>query len=239
MNPAILSKIKPLITESYIEPILTFDIDWAHDEVLEDTIELVESFNAKAVWFVTHDTILLERLRSNPNFELGIHPNFNFLLNGDDRNGKNAEEVVDRLLEIVPDAKSVRSHSVTQSSRLSQLFLSKGLTHESNDYTPVDPKLELHPWFMEIGLIKTPYCWSDELNCIKASAVSVENIKKLNGLKIFDFHPIHVFLNTENLERYEISRKAHYLPSELITFRNQNYGTRNILIEFLSSNSHK
>ena len=49
---------------------LTFDIDWASDEVLGYTIDLLESFNARATFFVTHDTQLLKRLRENPNFEL-------------------------------------------------------------------------------------------------------------------------------------------------------------------------
>jgi len=71
-----------------------------------------------ATWFVTHDTPLISRLRTNSKFELGIHPNFDFLIQGEPRNGGNAQEVVARLLEIVPEAKSVRSHSMTQSSRL-------------------------------------------------------------------------------------------------------------------------
>ena len=59
---------------------LTLDLDWACDGVLEDTIDLVEGEDVSATWFVTHDTPLLERIRSNPRFELGIHPNFNGLL---------------------------------------------------------------------------------------------------------------------------------------------------------------
>ncbi|MBK6792139.1 MAG: hypothetical protein IPG80_06265 [Anaerolineales bacterium] len=42
---------------------LTFDIDWAHDDVLNDTIDLVEEANIAATWFVTHETPLLSRLR--------------------------------------------------------------------------------------------------------------------------------------------------------------------------------
>lgn len=59
---------------------LTFDIDWACDGVLADTIDLVEEADVCATWFVTHDTPLLKRLRENPKFELGIHPNFNNIL---------------------------------------------------------------------------------------------------------------------------------------------------------------
>ena len=40
---------------------LTLDIDWANDTVLNDTIDLVESFDVAATWFVTHQTPVLDR----------------------------------------------------------------------------------------------------------------------------------------------------------------------------------
>ncbi|MBK7450428.1 MAG: hypothetical protein IPJ47_13810, partial [Anaerolineales bacterium] len=104
---------------------MTFDIDWAHDDVLNDTIDLVEEANIAATWFVTHETPLLSRLRANSKFELGLHPNFNFLLEGDIRNGKNCHEVIDRMYAIVPEAVSARSHSMTQNSGILELFKSR------------------------------------------------------------------------------------------------------------------
>lgn len=53
------------------------------------------------------------------------------------------------------------------------------------------------------------------------------------GLKVFDFHPIHVFLNTESLDRYERTRPLHQNPKELIKHRYQGDGTRSRLIELL------
>ena len=111
-----ISSIQVENEESWREKIfLTIDIDWAHDEILLDTIELVEEAGVAATWFVTHETEVLERLRSNPYFELGIHPNFNFLLQGDARNGGNAGEVISNVVQMVPEATSVRSHSMTVS----------------------------------------------------------------------------------------------------------------------------
>ena len=62
--------------------------DWPHDDVLSDTIDVAERADVATIWFVTYDTPLLECLRANPKFELGIHPNFNFLLAGDPRKGR-------------------------------------------------------------------------------------------------------------------------------------------------------
>ena len=115
---------------------LTIDVDWAHDEILLDAIELFEQRNISATWFITHQTPILERLQSNRRFELGIHPNFEFLLQGDQRKGRDAEEVVDRLLEVVPKARVVRSHCMAQSTRLLDIFREKGLSHDCNHFVP-------------------------------------------------------------------------------------------------------
>lgn len=215
---------------------LTIDIDWAHDNVLLDMIELIEQVNVAATWFVTHDTPLLARLRANPDFELGIHPNFNFLLNGDGRAGRDAAEVIDRLLAIVPEAKCVRSHSITQSSVLLDLFVRRGLTHESNALIPIQAGIELKPWKLWSGLTRVPYCWEDDV-CVlynPSSAESLSLIAASKGIKVFDFHPIHVFLNMENMDRYERTREWHQSPDELLAHRYEGAGTRKRFLEFLA-----
>lgn len=218
---------------------LTFDIDWANDDVLNDTIAIMERAETAATWFVTHDTAVLNRLRANPRFELGIHPNFNFLLEGDPRNGRNAREVIERLMEIVPEAKSVRSHSMTQSSGLLELFKSAGLTHDVNHFVPHYTGIELTPWQLWNGLCRVPYCWEDDVNILYAelglsdkSPTAIALASEV-GFRVFDFHPIHVFLNTESLDRYERTRPLHQHPKELIKHRYEGCGTRNRLIELL------
>jgi hypothetical protein len=220
--------------ERHVEVIyLTFDIDWACDEVLADTIDLVEEADVCATWFVTHDTPLLKRLRDNPKFELGIHPNFNNILAGmpEHANGMSAEETVDRLLSLVPEAKSVRSHSMTQSSVLLKLFLDKGLTHDCNHFIPHQAGIELRPWYLWTDLIKVPYFWEDDASVIYGENLGeIAQLTQRKGLKVFDFHPIHVFLNTERMERYEESRPFHRLPEKLLSFRNnETLGVRTAL----------
>jgi len=215
------------------EVYLTFDLDWVCDEVVADTLDLVELANVAATWFVTHDTPLISRIRANPKFELGIHPNFNFLLEGNPQNGKNAEEVVDRLLAIVPEAKVVRSHSMLQSSRLSQLFVDKDLTHECNHLIPEQANIVLKPWRLWNGLIKVPHFWEDDAVCIYAQNTPIVELVARVGLKVFDFHPIHVFLNTECLDRYERTRPDHRNPAKLIRHRFRGLGTRSSLEQLL------
>ncbi len=216
-------------------PYLTLDIDWAHDDILLDAIELVEAHQVPATWFVTHDTPLLSRLKSNPNFELGIHPNFNFLLEGDTCSGKNALDVLDRLLAIVPEAKCVRSHSTTQSSGLLDLFRRKGLTHECNSFIPVQSNIELKPWSLWSDITCVPYCWEDDVACLYGpdNTFPMSQLVGLPGIKVFDFHPIHIFLNTEHMDRYEKTRVLHHSPPELKAHRYEGEGTRTWFLEFL------
>lgn len=212
---------------------LTFDMDWACDEILNDSIELVELAGISATWFVTHNTQVLRRLSMNPNFELGIHPNFNHLLNGDNRNGKNAKEVISQLMEIVPKAKSVRSHSTTQSSKLLELFIEAGITHDVNYFVPAHSGIRLSPWLSWNGLCRVSYYWADDAACIYDLKSTMTELTSLRGLKVFGFHPIHVYLNTENLDRYERTRHLHNNPEELIKHRYEGVGTRTRLIELL------
>ena len=77
-------------------------------------------------------------MRAVKEFELGIHPNFNPLLDG---KGGSAEYIIDQMLELVPEAVSVRSYSLVQSSRLHELFHRKGLIFDCNDFIFSDSRL--------------------------------------------------------------------------------------------------
>lgn len=211
---------------------LTLDIDWATDRVIEDSIELVESLGLRATWFVTHATPMVDRLRANPDFELGIHPNFNFLLEGDPRNGANAGEVIDRLLDLVPEARSVRSHAMTQSSNLTALFRDKGLTHDANHFIPEQTGIALKPWRHWWKLVKVPYFWEDDIHCLSETNTPMAELVGRPGLRVFDFHPIHLYLNTECMSRYEGARGSFADADALLGRRNlDGPGARTLLEE--------
>lgn len=216
----LLSEIKLDAPETFEDKIfLTLDVDWAHDEVFADSIGLLRELGAKATWFVTHETSVLDDIKDDPDFELGIHPNFNPLLDGSSQGVKNAEEVIDGVLKIVPDAKCVRSHSMSQNFRLLNLFSDRGLTHDSNDFIPEQSGMELLPYPHWTGLLRVPFFWEDNVQCMYRHNTPIRDLVCRKGLKIFNFHPIHVFLNTEKLSRYEDSRSQHYKPELLINLR--------------------
>ena len=127
-----------------------------------------------------------------------------------------------------------------QSTRILDLFQRSGLTHDVNQFIPSGAGLELKPWRLWNGMTRVPYIWEDDIHCMYNHTDQVETEPSLLaqdrslGLRVFDFHPIHVFLNTESLDRYESTRALHRTPDELIHHRYDGYGTRSRLIELLA-----
>jgi len=59
---------------------LTFDMDWAIDEVLEDFYNLLKKYRLVGTMHVTHETKMLKEFRRDGILDLGIHPNYNSVL---------------------------------------------------------------------------------------------------------------------------------------------------------------
>lgn len=208
--------------------VLSIDIDWAYDAVLEDTIDLIERAAVKACFFVTHNTPLLARLRANPLFELGLHPNFDPLLRGEAV--RSARDIVLDLASVAPEAKVLRSHAMTTSGRWLELYREAGVTHLSNYLMFGD--VNIHPFSQLNGLVEAPVHFADDglLFQRAMSAVSFNPDTDLlasgSGLRVYNFHPIHLFLNAESLDRYGTSRPYADNPQALRRLRFDGDGAR-------------
>ena len=211
---------------------LTFDLDWAHDVMLEYVIDLLESHHVPATFFVTHDTPVLNRLRNNSLFELGIHPNFSPLIQGSRGSTDTPETVINELMELVPEAQGVRSHSLFQSSHILDAFLKEGLVYDVNLLLPGFQNLE--PFRHCNGLKRLPFFWADDAHCVYGYLWDPTPLLNSQGLKIFNFHPIHVFLNTETLQRYEQAKNLQSIEQLLPICNSDNStGTRVFLEKLL------
>jgi len=191
-----------------VKPALTLDIDWAPDFVIDFCANLLVKAEVRATWFVTHDSPAVQRLRSHPKlFEIGIHPNF---LPGT-THGDSESEILAHCMGLAPEAKVVRTHGLFQTSNLLERII---------DETPVQVDVSLflphaqglapveYHWEGGKRLIRLPYVWEDDFEMVRPDSNwdLGAMIDRGNGLMIFDFHPIHVYLNSLDLGPYRALR---------------------------------
>jgi hypothetical protein len=209
--------------------ILTFDIDWAPDAVVADTLELLAAHGARATLFATHDTAVLRGVEAD-GLEVGIHPNFNPLLGG---GGGSADDVLDAILDLYPGARGVRSHSMLQSSPLLAKFAERGLRYDANHFLPYQP---IHPFTLWTGMVRIPYNWEDDVHWAYGRSFDDAGLE-LDAwpLCVLDFHPVHVYLNTEREARYAAARPHYQDAAALRRHRNTTGvpGARDLLLEVL------
>jgi hypothetical protein len=210
--------------------IFSSDIDWAPEPVIEDMLELFQKYNLKCTLFCTHFSEVLVNCNRDL-FEISVHPNFNPILHN--RSSQTAKEVLEHILEIYPEAKGVRCHSMTQSSPLLDLFKNKGLLYDSNHFLPYNRNLYAYPIWN--GLLKIPYNWEDDVHYMYGKRFDdCELVLSNSTLNVLDFHPIHVFLNTDCVETYQKAKIHYQNPEELIKFKNTtNLGVRDMLVRIL------
>ncbi len=202
---------------------ITFDVDWAPEEVIQYTVDLLDKYQVKATFFATGESNCLKSVDTT-RYEVGLHPNFN---QGGDHN-----EIITKLKAVYTDAWGVSSHSLFQSSRILQLFVDNGLKYEMNTYTPLIEGL--HPFMRLKGIVSIPFYWADSGHFLFEESFELSRLKlDKKGLKIYSFHPIHVFMNTESMGHYDTYKSFYHEPDILKKYRNTGPGTQTLLVQLL------
>jgi hypothetical protein len=199
-------------TEQYtapvIRPVVTLDVDWAPDAAIDFAADVLIRTGAKATWFVTHASPAIDRLRARPDlFELGIHPNFL----ARSSHGSTPEAVLDFCMDLVPEATSMRTHALVQSTPLIDTVLER--TSIRCDVSMLLSHARLtEPFEFQWGgttLLRIPYHWEDDVEMLRdMPAFSFDAASQGEGLRVFAFHPIHVFLNSVDIQPYEALKAA-------------------------------
>ena len=127
----------------------------------------------------------------------------------------------------------MRTHTLMQSVAMLQKFADKRFVYESNSFMPY--QIGLKPYKLWNGLVRIPYNWEDDVHW--AYGYSFDDCRinlDTDEMIIFDFHPIHIFLNTENKYRYSEAKKHYNDPVKLMEYRNKEVpGTRDLLMNLL------
>jgi len=189
---------------------VTLDVDWAPDFAIRDTAELLLAAGVPATWFVTHVSPAIDELRQHPDlFELGIHPNFR----RGSSHGETEAEVLRHCMGLVPEAVSLRTHSLVWSSPLlTQLVATTPIRVDSSLFLPRSSGLR--PLEHHSGgrvLCRVPFFFSDDYEFAHPRPLwDVSELARADvGPRVLTFHPIHVFLNSSDDTAYNALKAAH------------------------------
>ncbi len=214
---------------------LTLDVDWAPDFMIDFVADILIEHRVRATWYITHESPSLARLRAHRElFELGIHPNF---FPGS-THGESPTAVLRHCMELVPEAVSVRTHGLLQSTALlEQVMKQTPVKTDCSLFLPHAPELSLveYQWAQRT-LLRVPYFWEDDFEMERAAPCwkLAPLLDMGSGLKVFDFHP--VYLNSRTMVPYHaLKERAPRLPDitakGVAEFIRDEAGTRTLFIE--------
>lgn len=201
---------------------LTFDMDWAIDDVMKYFYDEIYKPNIPGggTLNVTNYSKILDDIRSDGYLELGIHPNFNRLLCNENTEGS-VETVVRELMEIVSEAVSARSHSLVTGSQINKCLYENGIRYVSNYIYKPNTNMSIKAFKDHSGIVQIPFFFEDDVYLMDEERHSVSDyLERYDVPLVFNFHPIHLFLNTENLDRYEAAKRFHNQYEKLKACRN-------------------
>lgn len=216
--------------------LLTLDIDWCPDYMLDWVVELLISLEVPAVFFVTHNTPILQKIRLNSLFALGIHPNFN----PGSTHGKTIEEIYQHVLEIVPEARVARSHSLNISSlHLDYLMRETNIVVENSLLFPLYKNADFCTYEQAGNKIyRVPYIFDDyyALNSKKAFSFFTSEAEELQGeLNIINFHPVHLYMNTTSISNYALQKQHIFCDRNKVPLNSApiQFGARKMFCDLL------
>jgi hypothetical protein len=237
LHTATISTLNPDDANSWQGKLfLTIDMEWASDQTLAAQLDWLDERALAYTIFVTHDTPLLARLRANPRVELGIHPNFNGLLQGySTPYGQTVNEVLQYFKTLVPEATALRSHCLTSGSLILAELPALGITHECNALIPIQTGQMLAPWQGWIpGITHVTSFWEDDVHCVQPKPATVFDIVKAPGLKVVNFHPVTWRLNLADMGHYKACKPFYQNDAQLVGRINQGAGVQSFLTELLA-----
>ena len=155
--------------------------------------------------------------------------------------------MLDFLAQMVPEARGVRAHGLLMSTALLVEYGRRGLVYESSYLLEGTPGLT--PAVAWNGVVRLPIYWEDDVQMLHGRAFQLDDLGLGRpGLKIFNFHPVHVALNSPDLHAYHRLRDhltaagrplVEATPEDFERFRTRGVpGTADLLDELLGWLSH-
>lgn len=180
-----------MYSKNFKEPIICFtiDLDWAKEPMIAKTLEMFD--DVPVTPFITHKSKTIEKHYAGAKRKhVGLHPNFWI----DSTQGHCYKDVIKNLCKLWPEARGFRSHRWFEDLKFSQEFRSRGFVYDSTTCMFLHPHILPYECFS--GVIQLPVFFEDRwfMSGEWHPAVILQRLE-VYGLKVFDFHPIHIMEN--------------------------------------------
>ncbi len=211
-------------------PVITFDTDWCPDFMIEPVCDILESFNVKSTWFITNNSKILDKKKDNRLYEIGIHPNFNT----GSSHGSSYDEIMTNVIKFTENPVSSRSHYLFMNKEVEEKLKKNGIKYEGSSLMNLEENIRPDE---RNELTIVPIYWMDDLALQGKSALTIKDMKlDSKGLKVFDFHPVYIYLNSKDKKTYEIIRSnIQYMkkPDVDKLINNETYGIKDLFCDLI------
>jgi hypothetical protein len=200
----------------------SMDTDWCTAETIRYVFDhIVDSRLALTMFCTDNYPVLSER----PRTEIALHYNM--------ENG-GFEQSFKYIAEQFPEARGSRGHSLAFSERLRPVFRERRIAYDSSYLMYCLP--HIRPFLIGRGLWEYPIYFMDMFHMEMAMNNGPEAPAKgelaLSGLKVLDFHPVHLLLNTPTFEFYFQHKHFYHDTEGLLRHAYPGFGVRSLFEQY-------
>ena len=203
--------------------IISIDVDWAPLDVISDTVSLLDKYNVAATFFMTDKP---DYTYEEPH-EVSIHPNF--------RDLDKIDQTIEDLMTRHPGALGCRSHTLLTGGRILESLSRFNIAYCSN-YMMID-QWPIKRLKLPFDLIEYPIYFAD-VTMLRLGEVYQPSLRgttqdRSESIMVFEFHPIHIYLNTPTIDFYNENKQFYQTPEELYARRYVGVGVRTVFENLL------
>lgn len=174
--------------------VFTADVDFAPEWAIQETIDIFGKCNVPLTFFITHPSKAIKKAYGTKEKarHVGIHPWFSIPT----MQGSKKKEIIRNLIAIWPYIRCFRSHGFYEEYKICRLLYFKGFKYDSNLCLFLQPYCT--PLKHCTGLVRFPVWWEDDIHMMTKLPFKLNSIREeiaIPGLKIFNFHPLHLATN--------------------------------------------
>lgn len=216
--------------------VITSDVDFVSDAVIKAVYK--DLVGIPMTIFQTHPSKALDQMfAENKCWEAEIHPNF---CTGSTQ-GNTVEEIISNLESLNSAKLGYRCHKYYTVNDVEEYYQLKGYKYISNVCTDVEL---VEPFTMRNGMIQFPIFMEDggylKYHGVPTIDIITQKMKR-NGIYVFNFHPIHLALNSNDFSyirkiKNTLSTEEYQnMNIDLINkCKNNGYGIHSFLLDLLN-----